>query len=146
MKLLRRLRDKLVHEYRSMPPKRFCIDVALGWTIGLWPMIGIRTLLGLLIFLVFSRNKTLLVATNQISFLPFLLLYFAHLRLGEYLLGAPRLEFGFIEMWHFVEAHPINSVIALLPSVGHAIVGWAVLTPFYFASAYLVSRWWKQTV
>lgn len=145
MNPLQRLREKLLHALRSLPPQRFCTDVALGWTIGLWPMIGIRTLLGIVVFGIFRRNKTILIATNQVSFLPFLLLYFPHLRLGELLFGAPRLGFGFVEMWNFVEADPWGSVIALLPSVGHAIVGWAVLAPLYYGVAYGVSRWWIRT-
>ncbi len=144
MNMLRRSREKLTHELRSMPPQDFCTDVALGWTIGLWPMIGVRTLVQLAVFWPLKRSMTLMFVMNNISFLPFLLLYFPHLRLGEWLWQAERLDFGFMEMWHFVEADPLGSVAALLPSVGHAISGWATLAPLYFASVYGLSRWWLQ--
>ena len=144
MKLLTRWRQKLVHELKTMPPRRFCTDIALGWALGLWPMIGVRTLVQLAVFWPLKRSTTLMVVTNNISFLPFLALYFPHLRLGEWLWQAERLDFTFIEMWRFVEADPLGSVAALLPSVGHAITGWAVLAPCYFLSAYAVCRWWLR--
>ena len=112
------------------------LDYAWGWTWSMWPMIGVRTLLGGLFFAVFKKPKAVFLITNQIGFVPFLLLYFPHLRLGEFFWGAPRLDYSFKEMWIYVSTDPFGSVVALLPSIGHAITGWVLLLPLHFFAGY----------
>lgn len=118
--------------------KENSLSYAWGWVWSMWPMIGIRTLLGGLFFGVFKKPKSIFLVTNQIGFIPFLLLYFPHLRIGEFLWKAERLDFSFREMWDYVAADPIGSLSALLPSIMHAITGWLVLAPVHFFGTYIV--------
>lgn len=115
---------------------------AWGWLWAMWPMIGIRFFMGLGFFMISKKPKTIFVLTNQIGFVPFLFLYFPHLRLGEWVWQADRLNYTFKEMWDYVSTDPFGSLIALLPSIGHAITGWALLSPLHFATGYLIWSVW----
>ena len=72
-------------------------------------MIGIRFFVALLVFWVCKQPKKVLLISNYPSFVPFLLWYFPHLRLGEWVWQAERLNYTFKEMWHYVSTDPWGS-------------------------------------
>lgn len=109
---------------------------AWGWMWAVWPMIGVRHLMAIIFFAIFKMPQSVALITNYVAMAPFLLLYFPHLRLGEWLWQAEKLDYSFSEMWDYVSTDPFGSVVALIPSIGHAITGWFVLSPIHFAIGY----------
>jgi hypothetical protein len=111
---------------------------AWGWVWAVWPMIGVRYLMAILFFALLKKPQSVALVTNYVAMVPFFLLYFPHLRLGEWLWQVERLDYNFSEMWDYVSTDPFGSIVALLPSIGHAITGWAVLVPLHFVVGYAV--------
>ena len=105
-------------------------------------MIGIRSLVGIFFFGLFKQPKKVWLITNQLGFVPFLLLYFPHLRLGEWLWRADRLNYTFKEMWDYVSTDPLGSLVSLVPSIMHALTGWLVLLPLHWLVGYALFAIW----
>ena len=128
--------------------KRFARDFAWSWAWSLWPMIGIRFWLGIAVFAFFKQPQKLLILMNYVGLIPFVLMYFVHLRLGEKIWQAPALDYTLREMWDYVTTDPIGSLISLLPSILHAITGWGVLLPLYLVGfgvfGYALAKWKNQ--
>jgi uncharacterized protein (DUF2062 family) len=127
---------------KSLNPEVSLNVYAWGWLWSVWPMIGVRYVMAIAFFALFKMPQSVALITNYVAMVPFFLLYFPHLRLGEWLWGAERLNYNFSEMWDYVSTDPFGSVGALLPSIGHAITGWLVLTPLHFATGYAVFYVW----
>ncbi len=109
-------------------------DYAWAWLWCMWPMIGVRYFVGVFSFWWFKQPQKVLLVLNYPSFIPFVLWYFPHLRLGEWVWQAETLNYNFSEMWAYVSTDSVGSVVALLPSVGHAITGRGLLAPLHFAT------------
>jgi len=127
---------------KNLKPQASVKVYAWGWMWALWPMIGVRHLMAIVFFWIFKMPQSVALITNYFAMVPFFLLYFPHLRLGEWIWKAERLNYNFSQMWDYVSTDPFGSVMALLPSIGHAITGWAVLTPLHFATGYVVFFLW----
>lgn len=122
-------------------PKKFARDLAFSSTISLWPMIGVRTILGGMGIWIFGYSQKIFWITNNFGFIPFLLLYFPHIRIGEWIFNAPRFLMSFADLWDYVALDPLGSVSSLLFTVGHAITGWVVLIPVYMLVFYSLAYW-----
>jgi uncharacterized protein len=93
---LARVRDRLRHAFGAdEPPSRVAAAWALGIGLGLSPIIGLHTVLGLLLALVFRLNKIDVLLGTMVSNPWVLTAYFpVSVALGKRLLGiaVPRIE------------------------------------------------------
>ena len=119
---------------------------AWAWAWLMWPMIGIRFFVALLMFWAFKQPKKILLLINYPSFVQFVLWYFPHLLLGEWIWRAERLDYNLQQMWDYVSTDPWGSIVSLLPSILHAITGWVILSPLHFVTGYLAFWLWFRFV
>lgn len=127
---------------KALAPQASLKVYAWGWLWAVWPMIGIRYFMAVGFFAWFKMPQSVAFVVNYVAMGPFFLLYFPHLRLGEWVWQAERLDYNFKQMWDYVSTDPFGALFSLVPSIGHAITGWAILSPLHFATGYLVFWGW----
>ena len=140
------LRRKLVSPVvrllrRGASPKTLAWSLALGFIIGINPIIGSTTALTIAVSHLFRLNH----AASQLgthSAYPFqLLLLLPFLQAGSVVFGAGPLPLSPTAILHGVKTHPLDTVRMLWTWEWHALVLWTgmaiVITP---ALAYLLTR------
>jgi uncharacterized protein (DUF2062 family) len=113
-------------------PERIAFSLALGATLGLFPIFGTTTLLCLAVGVAFRLNHPALQLANQLMYpvqLP-LLLVFVHV--GAVVLRAPAVVMAAPSSWRDGAA-----VLETLGRAGaQAVLGWALVAPAVLAGLY----------
>ena len=90
----RRVGDPLVSLLaQGLTPERLALSLALGLVLGLFPIVGATTLLCLAAGFAFRLNHVALQLANHLAYPLQVPLLLAFVRLGEGLVGAPRVSF-----------------------------------------------------
>jgi len=132
---------------RGTEPKQLAFSVALGFTLGVFPIYGITALLcGVAMAILGSRcNGPTLILANLLA-TPFELgLMIPFLRVGETLVGASPFPLTKDALWQAITGKASGD---LLFAIGHAILGWLFVGPFLCLALYFillpVIRWSQQ--
>jgi len=112
---------------------------ALGFSIGMFPLLGVTTLVCVLLAKVFRLRQGLVQLGNYAA-LPFqLLLLIPFLRLGERLTGAQRFAFDVPALLRGFPHIPDSTARAVVMAQWHMIIGWAVVAPLAFLVAAMLA-------
>jgi uncharacterized protein (DUF2062 family) len=134
---LRLVAPLLVLLKQGVTPRKLALSLAFGIVIGLVPVLGISTALCALLALALRLNMPAIQLLNYLLTPLQLLLIIPQLRLGEWLVRAPRfpitLQSGLALLAHGV----IDAVTRLAAAIVHATIGWLVLAPL---AAFLLFR------
>ena len=121
---------------QGVTPRKLALSLALGIVIGLVPILGVSTALCALAALALRLNMPAIQLVNYLLTPLQLLLIIPWLRLGEWLVQAPRfpitLDAGLALLSHGV----INAVTVLSTAIVHATLGWLVLAPLLAFALY----------
>ena len=128
--LQRRLVQPLLVLLRQgVTPQKLALSLALGIVIGLVPVLGVSTAICALAALALRLNMPAIQLVNYLLTPLQLLLIIPQLRLGEWLLRAPKfpitLESGLALLSHGV----VHAVTLLATAIVHATFGWLVIAP-----------------
>ncbi|KAF5479355.1 hypothetical protein F2P56_000187 [Juglans regia] len=122
---------------RGAEPKQLAFSVALGITMGVFPICGVTVFLsGMAIALLGSRcHAPSVMLANFIATPIELSLLVPFLRFGEILSGGPQFP---------LTADALKKILTgqasweVLLSVAHALLGWLVAAPFILATLYVI--------
>ncbi|KAK9814836.1 hypothetical protein WJX72_012379 [[Myrmecia] bisecta] len=108
-------------------PRLLAWSAAVGFTLGLCPLLGVSTALALLVLmLVRKRLHAPMCLLANFCAIPFeVALIVPFMRLGEFVLRAERLPLAPVAIKDILFNHPGDALKAL----GHAICGWLVASP-----------------
>ncbi|GBG66444.1 hypothetical protein CBR_g61487 [Chara braunii] len=122
---------------RGAEPKQISLSAALGFTMGIFPIYGATAVLcaGLALLLQSSCNLPTMMLANFIATPVELSLVIPFMRFGEKLVGAEPLDIAPKALFDAITGHGSSK---LLHGVLHAILGWAVASPFVVCILYLV--------
>lgn len=117
-------------------PEKLALAVAMGFTVGVFPILGTTTMMTVVLAAVFRLNQAATQVGNAFSSLPYFLLLVPFVRLGEFMTGAEPfpLDVGMLR------ETAREGFIPMLKTFGEAlacgILGWAVALPFMVAAVY----------
>ncbi len=128
------LRRKLVDPIlgllqQGLAPRELALCLALGIGIGLFPVLGISTLLLAVIALVKRLNLAAIQLVNYLIYPLQLLLIIPFVRLGEALTGAARQPLSIEAGLGLLAEGVWNAVVTLWDAIVHAALGWLVVGP-----------------
>jgi uncharacterized protein (DUF2062 family) len=114
----------------GMTPKRLALCVAIGIVVGNVPILGVSTLLCAGIALVFGLNLPAIQLAQWAMAPTQLLLIIPFVRLGEWLLHAPRQAVSIEEGTALIRQGVGRAVVVLWDAIVHAGFAWIVVAPF----------------
>ncbi|XP_013607970.1 PREDICTED: uncharacterized protein LOC106314683 [Brassica oleracea var. oleracea] len=122
---------------RGTEPKQLAFSPALGITLGIFPICGVPVFLcGVAIaFLGSACHAPTVMLANIIASPAELALVVPFLRLGEKVTGGPHFPLTSDALKKVFTGQASHEVFL---SIGNALLGWLVATPFFFIALYLV--------
>lgn len=113
--------------------------VALGFAIGMFPLIGVTTIACLLLAGVLRLKQASIQLGNYAALPLQIILLIPLLRLGEHITGAERFVFDPPALLKGFPNIPESTARAVVMAQWHMIEGWAVVAPVAFILAGLVA-------
>jgi uncharacterized protein (DUF2062 family) len=117
-------------------PEKVALSVALGITIGLFPIFGTTTLLCVAAAVALRLNHPAIQITNQLMYPIQIPLIVVFIRLGESMLGVAPIPFSATLMVAELRAHPAVLVERFGTAGLRGILGWAMVAPVVVGLAY----------
>jgi uncharacterized protein (DUF2062 family) len=127
----------------SISPERYALSLTFGFYIGLFPMIGVTTVLCLIATLMFRLNTWLVQGMNVLMAPLHYLMIYPFLKLGRILFFNDSPIVPHISLRQFLSADKWDTVFYLLESMVGGIVVWGIissLTGFFVYRAFLKYR------
>jgi len=123
---------------QGVTPGRLAMSVALGVSIGLVPVLGVSTALCAAVALALRLNLPAIQLVNYLLTPLQLLLIIPQLRLGEWLVGAPRFPITLESGLAMLSNGVWSAVRALSTAILHATIAWLAVAPFLTLLLYFI--------
>ncbi|KAL4566203.1 hypothetical protein LXL04_030315 [Taraxacum kok-saghyz] len=122
---------------RGAEPKQLAFSTALGFTCGLFPIVGVTMFLSALAIAVFgsSVNAPTLMLANFVITPVEISLMIVFLRFGEYLTGGAHFPLTSDALKKVLTGKASSEILL---SIVHAILGWLVMSPFILGVLYFI--------
>jgi uncharacterized protein (DUF2062 family) len=114
---------------QGMSPSRLALCVALGIVIGNIPILGVSTLICGAIALLFRLNLAAIQIVQAAMAPTQILLIIPFVRLGEWMVRAPRQPVSIQEGLALITQGVGHAVVTLWNSILHAGLAWALVAP-----------------
>lgn len=121
-------------------PEKIALTIALGVTLGLFPVMGATTVLCTAAGFVYKLNQPILQAINYALYPVQIALILVFVRIGEWIFRAPPLPFSFGQLMDKFRASPSHFFSEFAMTFLHCITAWFVLAPIAMAALYFGSR------
>ena len=137
----RRLIEPILELLRQgVTPEKIALSLAFGLGVGIFPVLGVSTILCTLIAIVLRLNLPAIQLVNYLASPLQLALIIPFVRLGEHLLGVPPQPLSISEGFRIMGEGVLHSIVVLWDAIVHAALGWIVIGPFIIYGLYLVFR------
>lgn len=117
-------------------PEKIALSVALGVTLGLFPIFGTTTLLCVAAAVALRLNHPAIQITNQLMYPIQIPLIVVFIRLGESMLGVAPIPFSATLMVAELRAHPAVLVERFGAAGLRGVLGWAMVAPVVVGLTY----------
>jgi uncharacterized protein (DUF2062 family) len=124
----------------GITPRQLSFSIATGTIIGIFPVLGTTTTLCIILSLSLRLNMVAVQSFNWLMAAPQLLLLLPLMRLGEHAMGATPIPLTLAEVQSLYESGIWSAMRTMGTSLLHALLGWSIVAPPLFLSAYLVSK------
>jgi uncharacterized protein (DUF2062 family) len=124
---------------QGLTPEKLALSLAVGLTLGLFPIVGATTLLSLAAGFVLRLNHAAVQLVNYLAYPLQLPLILAFVRLGETLVSAPPMPFSPATLVAELRADPAGFLERFGLTGLHGILGWSVVAPAILAVVYLAT-------
>ena len=114
---------------QGMSPAALALSVACGIGVGIFPVLGVSTILLTVIALAFRLNLPTVQLVNYLVSPLQLLLIIPFVRVGEWLLGAPKQPLSIRAGFALLAQGALQAVHVLWDAIIHAAVAWFLLGP-----------------
>jgi len=133
-----------VHQLtQGITPEKIALTLAVGSACALFPLVGTTTILCLIVGIVLRLNQPIIQIVNGLFWPVHIPAILGMLRLGNWLFGVPRAAINMRiimgQMFYVLWDTPRLFVERYGTIAWHAIVGWAVLAPFWIAIVYVIA-------
>jgi len=126
------LRRRMVHPIldllrQGITPEKVALSIALGFTLGVTPVLGSTSILCFLAAVLLRLNLPAIQLVNFFAYpLQFALLV-PFIRVGEWILAAPPVRITVGEIISLIRADVWNAIATLWTATIHALMAWLML-------------------
>jgi uncharacterized protein (DUF2062 family) len=124
---------------QGITDKKIALTIALGLTLGIFPILGATTLLCFLAALTLKLNQPILQVVNYLVSALQLVLIIAFVRIGEWVVRAPRVNFSVPELMRKFHASPRKFMQEFGMTGLHGIEGWLLVAPILIPLLYFLA-------
>jgi uncharacterized protein (DUF2062 family) len=124
---------------QGITPEKISLSIAVGSCLALFPILGTTTTLCLIAGVALGLNQPIIQGVNALCTCIYFPMIYAYVRLGDFLSRSARSDLDIPAMialftHNFRDFFHRFGVTAL-----HAVLGWAVVAPFWIPLVYLVA-------
>jgi len=123
---------------QGVTPEKVALSVALGVTLGVFPLLGSTTALCTLAAFAFQLNLPAIQIVNYFVYPLQLALLIPFFRLGERLFRAPHLPLSVPRIYGMMHANMGSAIRSLWTTTWHAIVMWCLVAPVCAVALYAI--------
>lgn len=123
---------------QGFTPQKISLTVTLGVTLGVFPIFGATTTLCALAGFWLKINQPVIQLVNYLASPLQLALILVFVRIGEWIMRAPRVSFSIPELFRKFHESPANFFREFGLTGLHGIIAWFVIAPFFAALIYFL--------
>ncbi|MDD8018675.1 MAG: DUF2062 domain-containing protein [Bacteroidota bacterium] len=123
---------------QGLSPEKLALSIAFGVAFGIFPVIGVTTLLCTLAVLVIRLNMPATQLINYFVTPLQLILLIPFVRLGEFLFNEPTLPLNVLQILGMIRSDLFGAVNFLWWTTLHAIVAWMFIGPVLIGILYYI--------
>jgi uncharacterized protein (DUF2062 family) len=123
---------------QGFTPPKIALTIALGFGLGIFPILGATTALCAIAGVGFKLNQPVIQLVNWIASPLQLTLILIFVRIGEWLMRAPPVSFSIPELFRKFNASPVKFFQEFGLTGLHGIVAWLVIAPLLTALIYFL--------
>ena len=139
--LRRRLADPVLDLLRQgVTPEKIALSLAFGLGLGIFPVLGLSTVLCTVVAIVLRLNLPAIQLINYLASPLQLALIIPFVRVGERLLGLTAQPLSVSEGFRIMAAGVIHAIVVLWDAIVHAALGWIAIGPVLIFALYRVFR------
>ena len=137
----RRLVDPIIELLRQgVTPEKLAMSLAFGLGIGIFPVLGVSTILCTVVAIVLRLNLPAIQLVNYLAAPIQLALIIPFVRVGEHLLSLAPQPLSISEGFKLLATGIVNAVTVLWDAIVHAALGWIVIGPFLIYALYRIFK------
>ena len=137
----RRLVDPVLDLLRQgVTPDKIALSLAFGLGIGIFPVLGVSTVLCTVVAIALRLNLPAIQLVNYLASPLQLALIIPFVRVGEHLLGLKAQPLSISEGLRVMADGVVHAVVVLRDAIVHAALGWVVIGPVLIYALYRVFR------
>jgi uncharacterized protein (DUF2062 family) len=137
----RKLVEPLLELLRQgVTPEKIALSLAFGLGIGIFPVLGLSTVLCTVVAITLRLNLPAIQLVNYLASPLQLVLIIPFVRVGEHLLGLPAQPLSVREGFRIMAAGVIHAIVVLWDAIVHAALGWIVIGPVLIFALYRAFR------
>jgi uncharacterized protein (DUF2062 family) len=130
---------------QGVTPQKISLTIALGLSLGIFPILGATTALCAIASIGFKLNQPIIQLVNYLASPLQLMLILVFVRIGEWLLRAQRVSFSLPELFRKFHESPVKFFQEFGMTGLHGIIAWLIIAPFitvllYFALLPLLKK------
>jgi uncharacterized protein (DUF2062 family) len=126
----RRVLDVIVAQLKQgITPQKISLTIALGITLGIFPILGATTLLCFIFGIWLKLNQPIIQAVNYLVSALQLALILVFVRIGEFIACAQPVSFSIPELFRKFHESPLKFFHEFGMTGLHGIIGWLLLAP-----------------
>ena len=122
---------------QGVTPEKLALSIALGLTLGIFPVLGSTTALCALAALVLHLNLPAIQIVNYFVYPLQIALLIPFFRAGEKLFRATHLPLSVSQIYAMIHANMAEAIRILWTTTWHAIAVWCLLAPLAAALVYI---------
>lgn len=125
---------------QGVSPSRLSLAIAFGVTTGLFPLLGLTTLVSLAVGIPLRLNQPVLQLTRELTYPLHLATLFLFMRAGESLFGAQPVPLSIPLLTERFMADPAQFFADYGRTGLYGVIVWLLLTPLLLGMVYFISR------
>ncbi|HEU4623433.1 MAG TPA: DUF2062 domain-containing protein [Steroidobacteraceae bacterium] len=139
--LRRRLVDPILDLLRQgVTPEKIAMSLAFGLGIGIFPVLGVSTVLCTIVAIVLRLNLPAIQLVNYLAAPLQLALIIPFVRVGEHLLRVAPQPLSISEGFALMAQGVLHSIIVLWDAIVHAALGWIAIGPWLIYALYRIFK------
>jgi len=135
----RRLIEPIIELMRQgVTPDKIALSLAFGLGLGIFPVLGVSTVLCTIAAIVLRLNLPAIQLVNYLASPVQLLLIIPFVRVGEHVVNDPAQPLSISEGFRLLATGVLHAVTVLWDAIVHAAIGWVVIGPVLIFALYRV--------
>jgi uncharacterized protein (DUF2062 family) len=124
---------------QGVTPRKISLSIAVGSAMALFPILGTTTTLCIIAGIALGLNQPIIQGVNALCTFIYFPLIYAFVRLGDTLARSGHSDLNIPVMISLATHHPRDFVRQFGVTALHAMLGWAVVAPFWIPLVYFVA-------